>query len=100
MFVIGVPFLIFFIALMCSIKKYFDNKSYLLILFGMMIFLSGAIGVEIISNIVPRELYFIEVFCEELLEMVGVTIIFWGFYNLTKVDLHAVLTAGNEQILT
>ena len=99
MVVIGVPFLIFFIALMCSIKKYFNKKNYLLILFGMVIFLAGALGVEIITNIVPKNLIFIEVFCEELLEMIGVTIVFWGFYNLTDVNLHYILTAGNERTL-
>ncbi len=99
MFVIGVPFLISFVALMCSIKKYFDNKNFLLILFGMVILLSGALGVETISNLVSNKLYYIEVFYEELLEMLGATIILWGFYNLTEIELHAVLTAGNEKNL-
>jgi hypothetical protein len=86
MFIAGVPFIIFFLTLMVSIKKYFGSKKYVFIkiLFGMMIFLSGALGVEMAANIVENRFYIIfQDFCEELLEMVGITIIFWGFYQLT-----------------
>lgn len=94
MFIAGVPFFIFFLILMVSIKKYFDGKKYVLmmIFFGMMIFLSGALGVELLSNIVENSFYIVlQNLCEELLEIAGVTIIFWGFYHLTDFNWHKLL---------
>lgn len=99
MFIIGIPFFIIFLLYMFLIRKYFSFKSYVIILFGMVIFLTGALGIETLSNFFNDELMFIQVFCEELLEMVGVTIIFWGFYNLTAINWPSVLLAENERII-
>ena len=90
MFVIGIPFLASFLLLMNSVKKFFLGQKYAFtkILVGMTIFLTGALGVEILSNFIQNKFYLIiQHFFEELLEMVGLTIIFWGFYYL--MDLRA-----------
>ncbi|MEX0803126.1 MAG: hypothetical protein WD688_07405 [Candidatus Binatia bacterium] len=86
MFLIGVPFLALFIALILSLRTYFRGAPGALVkmLLGMAIFLAGAIGIETLANfVVPRSLYFmIQVFSEELCEMLGSTIVLWGSYEL------------------
>lgn len=89
-FVLGIPFLVLFLLLMKEVKNYFKRKDYLLVLSGMMIFLSGALGIEALSNFFPTEFMFVPIIFEEYLEMLGVTMIFWGFHSLADVDWKSV----------
>ncbi len=86
MFVIGVPFLAFFVGLVFSIRSYFQPApgAFVKVLLGMAITLAGAIGIETLSNFVaPNSVYDgLQVFFEELCEMLGATIVLWGSYEL------------------
>ena len=86
MFAIGVPFLTFFAGLIRSVQAYFKRASgaFVKINLGIAIMLTGAIGIEILSNFVtPNSVYsVIQVFSEELCEMVGATVVLWGSYEL------------------
>lgn len=86
MFVIGMPFLAFFVGLILSIRTYFQRAPGALvkILLGMAIMLGGAIGIEIFMNVVtPGSGYAaLQVLSEELGEMLGSTIVLWGSYEL------------------
>ncbi len=54
------------------------------IITGTTIFLAGAAGVELLGNVVELRsvAHIMEVLVEELLEMVGVTLIFWAGWDL------------------
>lgn len=86
MFVYGVPFLGLFVTLVFSIRAFFQRNSGSLVklLLGMSITLTGAVGVEILSNfVVPHSEYdVLQVFAEEMCEMLGSTIVLWGSYEL------------------
>jgi hypothetical protein len=92
MFIIGVPFLALFVVLILSIRTYFQRAPGALVkmCLGMAISLAGAIGVEILTNfVVPNSVYdVLQVFSEELCEMLGSTIVLWGSYEL--LDKHGV----------
>jgi hypothetical protein len=86
MFLIGVPFVTFFVGLILSIRTYFRRTPGALvkILVGMAITLGGATGVETLTNFVaPHSVYdVLYVFSEELCEMLGSTLVLWGSYEL------------------
>ena len=89
MFIIGIPFLIGFLLLVFTIKKYLSVKrgSFEKLILGMVIFLAGALGFEALTNIFPAQQslgYVLMTFLEETLEMIGATVIFWAFYELTN----------------
>jgi hypothetical protein len=87
MFVLGVPFIIFFGWLAYAARVYFRRApgAYLKIVLGMAVFLTGAIGIEALSNlVVPGSAFdILENFVEEVVcEMIGSTIVLWGSYEL------------------
>jgi hypothetical protein len=86
MFVIGVPFLVFFVVLIFSIRSYFQRSPSALVkmLLGMAITLAGAIGVETLRNFVtPHSVYStLQILLEEWCEMLGATVLLWGSYEL------------------
>lgn len=86
MFVIGVPFLAFFVVLILSIRSYFQRAPGALVkvCLGMALSLAGALGVETVRNFVaPNSVHdVLQVFSEELCEMLGSTIVLWGSYEL------------------
>lgn len=84
MFVIGFPFLALFLLWAYLIKQIiFDNLANLRkIVIGMCILLSGALGVEALSNFVENSLYVAAVVFEEGLEMIGATFILWAVYDM------------------
>jgi hypothetical protein len=86
MFVIGVPFLFFFVVLISSMRSYFQRAPSALVkvLLGMAIALAGAIGVETLSNFVGRNSVYnvLQILLEESCEMLGATIVLWGSYEL------------------
>lgn len=86
MFVVGLPFVAFVVLLIRSVRTYFQRASGALvkICLGIVIMLTGAIGIETLSNFVtPNSVYAVlQVFSEELCEMLGSTVVFWGSYEL------------------
>ncbi len=86
MFVIGVPFLVFFVVLISSIRIYFQRAPDALfkIFLGMLIVLGGAVGFETLTNFVARGSMYgvVQVLSEELCEMIGGTMVLWGSYEL------------------
>jgi hypothetical protein len=83
-FVIGVPFVVLFGALVLSIQTYFQRALAALVkmLLGMAITLTGALGIETLSNFV--DFVSVSVVAEELCEMLGGTIVLWGSYELLR----------------
>jgi hypothetical protein len=87
MLVIGGPFIIFFAWLAYSVRGYFWRApgAYVKLVLGMALFLTGAIGIEALSNlVVPGSAFdILENFVEEVVcEMIGSTIVLWGSYEL------------------
>jgi hypothetical protein len=86
MFVIGIPFLALFVALILSIRSYFQRapSAFIKMLFGLAIMMVGAIGIETFDNFVaPTSVYgVLRVFLEEVCEMLGGTVVLWGSYEL------------------
>ena len=87
--VIGVPFLAFLVSLIRYLRGFFAVRPQVTsrLILGTVVFLAGAVGIESTANFVPVDsvAHEVEVFFEELFEMVGVTIILWGAVDL----LHA-----------
>lgn len=90
MFVLGIPFVAFFVWLTLSMRIYFQRAPGALVklLAGTGIFLAAATGIEALSNFVtPGSGYdALENFLEEGLEMVGSTIVLWGSYEVLCKD--------------
>lgn len=88
MFVLGVPFLALFAALIFSIRIYFQRTPGALVrmLAGMAVMLGGSIGIETLHNFVdPESIYgVLQIAAEELCEMVGATLVLWGSYELLR----------------
>lgn len=86
MFVIGIPFVAVFALLIRSVRIYFQRARGALvkICLGMSIMLTGALGIETLSNFVaPDSAYaMLQVLSEELCEMLGSTVVLWGSYEL------------------
>lgn len=84
MFVFGLPFLAFFLFLAYSLKDYFSENlsSFRKLIIGMLIMLTGALGVETLSNFVEGGFLVTEVVFEEGLEMIGVTVMLWAVYDM------------------
>jgi hypothetical protein len=85
MFIIGIPFLALFLLYLYSIKTILSDKLFNLkmIIIGMCVLLSGALGLELLSNFIENKNYMVmAVLCEEGLEMIGATIILWSVYDM------------------
>jgi hypothetical protein len=87
MFALGVPFILFFGWLAYSARVYFRRApgAFVKLVLGMVVFLTGAIGIEALSNlVVPGSAFdILENFVEEVMfEMVGSTIVLWGSCEL------------------
>jgi len=85
-FLLGVPFLVVMGALLVAVRGYFRRAPGALrtIAVGMAVMLTGAIGVELLSNLVEpgSRAAALQVFSEESLEMVGATVVLWGSLEL------------------
>ena len=88
MFLIGPPFLAFFVALLLSMRVYFLRApgAWAKLMLGMMTVLAGSIGIEILHNFAAPETMFgaLQIFAEELCEMLGATLILWGSWELLR----------------
>lgn len=86
MLAIGLPFLAFFAVLIHVTRPYFRATPGALakIALGMAIMLTGAAGIETLSNFVtPGSIYdMLEVLAEETCELLGSTVILWGGCDL------------------
>jgi len=83
---IGIPFLIGFFIYLKLVKKLFNPypNSFAKLGLGMAIFLSGAVGFEFVSNLVPdgRPMYLVRLL-EETLEMLGATVMLWAAFSVS-----------------
>ncbi len=88
MFLIGVPFLLFALGLVMSVRRYFAAAPGVLKKFivGFLVLVGGASGVETAANFVVlgSAWHVVQVFFEETMEMTGVTIMLWGAYDLVR----------------
>ena len=85
-FTIGLPFLIFFLLYAYLLKINFPEyqSSIKKLIIGMLIMLSGALGLELLSNFIDARYWSVEVVLEEGLEMIGATIMLWAVYDVAK----------------
>ena len=86
MFVIGIPFVIFFLIWMYRLRKTLINyrASLRLLTVGMVILLTGAVGFETLSNFLYGTAWLIEVAFEEGFEMLGVSVMWWSICNMLR----------------
>lgn len=88
MFVVGVPFIAFFLWLVRSVRTYFRNVPGALVKMcaGVAIMLTGALGLEALVNFAAPNsgLAVLEILSEEMCEMLGATVVFWGSYELLQ----------------
>lgn len=88
MFLIGIPFLIIVLAILYMLREYFRDAAGALKLFvyGLLVLLFGALGIETLSNIPERGSlgYVFQIFFEELFEMLGATLMLWAAYELER----------------
>jgi len=79
---LGPPLLLLFWGLLRSVRDELERapEAASKMLLGMIIMLTGAVGLETLSNFIAPDsvLDVLEVFLEEVLEMIGATIILWG----------------------
>jgi hypothetical protein len=93
---VGLPFIVLMSILLRYLRPYFDRArtAFRRIGLGMAVMLAGAIGIESLSNLVAEgsAAAALQIFSEELMEMVGATIVVWGSYEwLTQYGFAFVL---------
>lgn len=101
MFVLGIPFILIFVAIVLSIRHWFKGARGALtkIVVGVFVALAGALLVEVAANFVAGHPYLeaSQVFVEEMLELVGGTIVVWGAYEL--LSMHDIaIRCGTKKI--
>ena len=88
MFLLGIPFLLLMFTLLASLKKYLREQPAVSkkLLWGLIVFIGAACGIEIFSNFVSHtgKFYVLEVFSEELGEMLGETLLVWAAFELSR----------------
>lgn len=91
MFLLGIPFIIFFTVLVFLVRKQLSERpsSVLRLAAGMAILLTGALGVEVLSNFAENGLFIAEVVLEEGLEMLGASLILWSAYEVAVEKVYA-----------
>ena len=101
MIAIGIPFILIFAWVAYSVKDFLkDSKfNFKLFIVGIVVLLTGAIGVETLSNFAEGGLLVMQITVEESLEMLGVTIMIWSAYELAMENLAHLLNSGPESNL-
>jgi hypothetical protein len=98
MFVVGVPFAAFFVALILLTRDFFRHAgaALVIVLVGVGILIVGAAGIELLRNwVAPGSAYdILQAFFEELCEMSGSTVVLWGSYELLVAERAAVRFGG------
>lgn len=85
--VVGVPFVIAMIVLLrMAIPLVRSPRAWMLLGAGLGVFLTGAVGVELLSNLVRPDTAagVAQITVEELLELVGGTLSAWGAWSLAE----------------
>jgi hypothetical protein len=83
---LGVPFLVVFLAIAVSIRRYLSQSpgAFTKLVMGMGLMLFGSLVVEAMANFVVHRsmLHAVQISFEELFEMLGITTIVWAGYQL------------------
>ena len=86
MFLLGIPFLLFMVGLVFSLKKYLGGSWRLIRVFltAAVVYIGSAAGTDCIENFIPPNgsERILQVFLEELGEMIGATLFLLGAYKL------------------
>jgi hypothetical protein len=88
MLLLGVPFVGLLASLLLSIRGYLQEApgAFFKIVLGMVVMLTGAMGIETFSNFTDRGsgawYDIVEVLVEEMCENLGATIVLWGSLQL------------------
>ena len=82
------PFAILFAGLIGALRPYLARfpRAFGLLVAGMVVTLTGAVGVDALSNFVREGSLpgAVLLTLEELAEMIGATIVLWGGYELIR----------------
>ena len=102
MFLLGLPFAIFFGALAWALRTCFQRApgAFVKTFAGVALMIVGAVGIESLANLVPdRQAGYgiLQVFAEELCEMLGATVTLWGGYELLERHGFALKINGDDQ---
>ena len=86
MFIVGIPFIVVFLLWVNRLKRELTRYSadILLLTTGMVVLLSGALGVELLSNFVYGLTWKVAVALEEGFEMLGLTVMCWAVCNMLR----------------
>ena len=89
MFLLGVPFALFIGALAFTLRSHFQRapRAFVKTSTGVALMIAGAVGLESLANLVPDKQSgygTLQVFAEELCEMLGATVTLWGGYELLE----------------
>ena len=88
MFLLGIPLFLFLLGLIYGLKKYLRGRPGVItkLFVALIIYIGSAAGLEAISNFIPKEgtAHVVEVFFEELGEMIGATFFLWAAYDLLR----------------
>ena len=86
MFLLGVPFAVLLGLLLRRVRSALRGVTGVLplVTLGAAIWLGGALGIELLNNVVQDGTAYAvtQVFFEEVAEMVGVAVMAWGFHRL------------------
>ncbi|HHI80021.1 MAG TPA: hypothetical protein ENK02_08565 [Planctomycetes bacterium] len=83
---VGLPVVLCLALLFFLLRRFFPfRRGGQLVLLGFLVFFLGALGMETISNVFQSSQDWglvIETTLEEGMEMIGITLLYWGFHNL------------------
>jgi hypothetical protein len=86
--VVGIPFVIATVVVFVALLPYLRRspRATLKLAIGMTLFLSAAIGIEALSNLVASDAFVggLQVLIEEGLELLAATTVLWGSYELMR----------------
>ena len=87
MFIVGIPFIVFFLWWVYQLRKKLVGygAEIKMMVLGVFLLLSGALGVELISNFLySPSIQMVGILVEEGLEMLGATVIFWAVLRMLR----------------
>ena len=100
MLLFGVPFLLLMLGLIYGLRTYLKGRAHVIkkCMIGLIIFAGAALGIEVISNFVPKQgpARVLQAFFEELGEMVGVTFFLWAAHDLLSSHGFSLSAPGPE----
>ena len=86
-FLVGIPFIVFFLGWVYQLRKKLVGygSEIKMMVMGVFLLLSGALGIELISNFLySTPIQMVGILLEEGLEMLGATVIFWAVLRMLK----------------